>query len=110
MKRNFSTKNIRNLYRLSNKPLLSETKNADYKSALPANNPLLNHINNSEIELEILQSGKDFWLREYWDRFIRNENHYYSAIEYIHQNPVKANLVDNNKDWRFSSASHWPPY
>ena len=33
------------------------------------------------------------WQREYWDRFIRDENHFGKAVEYIHQNPVKAGLV-----------------
>jgi len=33
------------------------------------------------------------WHREYWDRFIRNQRHFEQAVEYIHQNPVKAGLV-----------------
>jgi len=44
------------------------------------------------------------WQREYWDRFIRNEEHYVSAIAYIHENPVKAGLVSRSKDWPWSSA------
>ena len=28
------------------------------------------------------------WQREYWDRFIRDERHLRTAIDYIHQNPV----------------------
>ncbi len=44
------------------------------------------------------------WQKEYFDRFIRNENHYWDAIEYIHQNPVKAGLVDDPREWRFGSA------
>ena len=45
------------------------------------------------------------WHREYWDRFIRNENHFKSALNYIHQNPVKAGLVKNDSDWQWSSAA-----
>ncbi len=44
------------------------------------------------------------WHREYWDRYIRNEGHYQQAIEYIHQNPVKARLVTSATDWPWSSA------
>ena len=43
------------------------------------------------------------WNREYWDRFIRDENHYNKAIQYIHNNPVKAGLVDDAADWKWSS-------
>jgi REP element-mobilizing transposase RayT len=33
-----------------------------------------------------------FWQREYFDRKIRNQNHFYEAVTYIHHNPVKAGL------------------
>jgi len=44
------------------------------------------------------------WHREYWDRFIRNERHYIQTLEYIHNNPVLAGLVDNPEEWRWTSA------
>ena len=72
-----STKTIRHLYK----------NKADCKSALPA-----------ESQLGLLKEGKSFWQREYWDRFIRDERHYYTAIDYIHNNPVKASLVKNAVD------------
>jgi len=50
--------------------------------------------------------GQIVWRREYWDRFIRNERHLRQAIEYIHENPVKAGLVKTPADWPWSSASH----
>ena len=43
------------------------------------------------------------WQREYWDRFIRSEEHYHNTIAYIHYNPVKAGLVKHSKDWPWSS-------
>ncbi len=45
-----------------------------------------------------------FWHREFWDRYIRDEEHYYDTIEYIHNNPVKARLVKKAEDWPWSSA------
>jgi type I restriction enzyme R subunit/putative DNA methylase len=45
-----------------------------------------------------------FWMRDYWDRYIRNEKHYYAVIEYIHNNPVKAGLCQEASDWQWSSA------
>jgi REP element-mobilizing transposase RayT len=44
------------------------------------------------------------WMREYWDRYIRDERHFQMAVDYIHQNPVKARLVGMAKDWPWSSA------
>jgi len=44
------------------------------------------------------------WHREYWDRFIRNERHFQQVVEYIHQNPVKAGLVERPEQWPWSSA------
>ncbi len=57
---------------------------------------------NAELGLGV--PGKSFWMREYWDRFIRNEKHFNNVIEYIHNNPVKANLVTKKEDWKWSSA------
>jgi len=50
------------------------------------------------------QGERRIWQREYWDRFIRNERHFYTVISYIHQNPVKARLVEKAEDWEWSSA------
>lgn len=44
------------------------------------------------------------WMREYWDRYIRDENHYRKAVDYIHENPVKAGLCSRPEAWPWSSA------
>jgi REP element-mobilizing transposase RayT len=44
------------------------------------------------------------WHREYWDRYIRDHAHYVNVVNYIHENPVKAGLVKEAGDWRWSSA------
>jgi REP element-mobilizing transposase RayT len=49
-----------------------------------------------------------FWFPDYWDRFIRDENHFSGAVNYIHNNPVKAGLVESPEKWSFSSARHYP--
>ena len=40
------------------------------------------------------QAGKTgaLWQDEYWDRLIRNEQHFFKVAEYIRENPVKAKL------------------
>ena len=52
----------------------------------------------------LLFPGNPFWQREYWDRFIRDQNHYESAINYIHDNPVNVGLSESRNSWKFSSA------
>lgn len=47
-----------------------------------------------------------FWQAEYFDRFIRNEKHFYAAMNYIHQNPVKAGLCMSLEERLFSSACY----
>ncbi|CAN5478670.1 transposase [soil metagenome] len=45
------------------------------------------------------------WHREYWDRYIRDEKHLASAVEYIHYNPVKARLAGKPELWPWGSAA-----
>jgi putative transposase len=44
------------------------------------------------------------WLREYFDRFMRNDEHFSTTIAYVESNPVKAGLVERAEDWRWSSS------
>ncbi|HZS48873.1 MAG TPA: transposase [Blastocatellia bacterium] len=53
---------------------------------------------------KILERKGEFWQREPFDRYIRNEQHYNNAIRYIENNPIKAGLCHNPEDWPWSSA------
>ncbi len=53
---------------------------------------------------EILKRTGPFWSKEYFDRFIRNYDHYEKTVAYVHNNPVKAGLCAKASDWRFGSA------
>jgi REP element-mobilizing transposase RayT len=44
------------------------------------------------------------WMPEYFDRYIRDERHFDNVVNYIHNNPVKAGLVDDPTHYRWSSA------
>ena len=46
-----------------------------------------------------------FWSPDYFDRFIRDDEHLSAVTAYIEENPVKAGLVDVADDWRWGSAS-----
>ena len=45
-----------------------------------------------------------FWAPDYWDRYVRDERHWYACREYIHNNPVKAGLASVPAEWAWSSA------
>ena len=49
------------------------------------------------------RKGK-LWMMEYFDRYIRDNDHFQKVVNYIHNNPVKAGLVADPADWRWSSA------
>jgi REP element-mobilizing transposase RayT len=52
----------------------------------------------------ILNRSGEFWMKEYFDRYIRNAAHFEKTIRYIENNPVKAGLCPKPEDWPFSSA------
>jgi REP element-mobilizing transposase RayT len=52
----------------------------------------------------ILQRSGVFWDVDYFDRYMRNEEHLSRTIEYVEQNPVKAGLCSTPPEWPWSSA------
>ena len=49
------------------------------------------------------RSGR-FWSPEYFDRFIRDHEHFEKTVAYIENNPVKAALCRSPEEWEFGSA------
>ncbi|HUS10256.1 MAG TPA: transposase [Pyrinomonadaceae bacterium] len=45
-----------------------------------------------------------FWIEEYFDRYIRNEEHFERTVKYIENNPVKAGLCLEPEHWPYGSA------
>ena len=52
----------------------------------------------------LLSRKGQFWEREYWDTWIRDERHLTQARRYIENNPAKAKLVLDPAAWPWSSA------
>jgi putative transposase len=46
--------------------------------------------------------GRKIW-SNYWDTCIRNEKLYLTMLRYVHENPVKHQLVENAENYPFSS-------
>ncbi len=53
---------------------------------------------------KVLGRRGTFWQADYWDTFMRNEEHEMKSRHYIENNPAKALLVRDPKDWPWSSA------
>jgi REP element-mobilizing transposase RayT len=51
--------------------------------------------------IELCHKGS-FWYEESYDHYVRDEKEFYRIIKYILNNPVKAGLVKNWKEWKFS--------
>jgi len=45
------------------------------------------------------------WARDHFDRYIRDNDHFVATKHYIENNPVKAGLVSEPRDWPYSSAT-----
>ena len=47
---------------------------------------------------------QEIWQQGYFDRFMRNDDHFLRTRAYIHQNPTKAKLCKKEEDFIWSSA------
>lgn len=50
---------------------------------------------------------RKFWMRRFDDEVIRNVEMLRAKLEYIHHNPIKAGLVAEPKDYKYSSARNY---
>ncbi|CEF49443.1 unnamed protein product [uncultured bacterium] len=54
---------------------------------------------------KLIKRKGDFWMPDYYDRFIRDGHHLQKVWRYIEENPVKAGLCAKAGDWKWSSAA-----
>ena len=54
-------------------------------------------------ESRIKRGEAALWQRRFWEHNIRDEDDLNRHLDYIHFNPVKHNLVQNVRDWPWSS-------
>ena len=62
-------------------------------------------FSSNEINKVLNRSGR-LWMPEYFDRFIRDNDHFNNVVNYIHNNPVKAGLVKEATEYKWSSAGY----
>ena len=72
------------------------------------NAPSLNVILQNHKKFTAVQSNKllhrsgSFWAEESFDTVIRNNEHFYNTVYYIIKNPVKAGLIKNWYEWKWT--------
>lgn len=54
---------------------------------------------------KLLRRNGSLWQAESYDHVVRDEDELYRIIKYVLTNPVKACLVENWKDWKYSFVS-----
>lgn len=58
--------------------------------------------NNKKYCLGLKTETDRFWMKDYWDRYMRNEQHFINTIRYILDNPKKANLPQSHPAYSFT--------
>jgi acetyl-CoA synthetase len=61
-------------------------------------------ISSHKINKKLDRTGR-IWQPDYFDRYIRDAEHFVKTVRYIENNPVKAGLCGSPGEWPFSSAS-----
>jgi len=54
---------------------------------------------------KVIERSGSVWMKEGFDHWIRTGLEFENTINYIERNPVKAGLIKNAKNWKWSSAS-----
>jgi putative transposase len=72
------------------------------RSLKDSNHPLL-----SKLKVDAKDREYQVWERNSLSIEIWNEEIFYQKLNYIHQNPVKANLCNLPEDYEFSSAKYY---
>ena len=48
-----------------------------------------------------------FWQRRFWEHTIQNMSDFENHVNYIHYNPIKHGLVNDLREWPYSSFHHY---
>jgi len=72
--------------------------------ALPKLTKSLKGITAKRANAMLALTGSSFWQEESYDRLVRNETEFRRIVRYIEMNPVRAGLVREAGEYRWSSA------
>ena len=66
---------------------------------------VMHSIKRSSSRLLVNKNQGKIWQISFYEHVIRNTKQFYEKLDYIHNNPVKAGIVDRAEDYIFSSAN-----
>ena len=67
---------------------------------------IMNRIKTSEAKRLVAAGFRPpIWWRRYYDRMMRDEDMLLATLNYIHENPVRKEIVENAEEYTFSSAN-----
>src|SRR6202166_3781140 len=72
--------------------------------ALPKLTKSLKGITAKRANSMLALTGRSFWQEESYDRLVRHEREFEKIRNYIEENPVRAGLVKEASEYRWSSA------
>jgi putative transposase len=64
------------------------------------------HSLKGRVRIELIGKGR-LWQARFDDLLLTTEKQFNIKLEYIHENPIKAELVEDPGAWRFSSYNDW---
>lgn len=73
--------------------------------ALPKLTRSLKGITSKQANTMLALVGNTFWQEESYDHLVRHEREFEKIVNYIENNPVRAGLVKEASDYRWSSAA-----
>lgn len=56
---------------------------------------------------ELCPGGCAIWQARYYDHHLEKIEHINGKLDYVHNNPVQARLVESDSDWAWSSAAFY---
>ncbi|GAB1467814.1 transposase [Candidatus Cloacimonadota bacterium] len=77
------------------KPLVREGEQVSLSTIIKSFKGSTARLINMELKRE-----RSLWYREYFDHWVRNQQELVNVIEYIRNNPVKAGLVKDAREWK----------
>ena len=54
-----------------------------------------------------IAGGKSIWMTSCWSELVVTEDFFYQKLEYIHKNPVRAGLCEQDEAYHWSSAREY---
>ena len=64
--------------------------------------PKTEHLSKTKVN----RNERGIWQHRFWEHTIRDDRDYQTHMDYLHFNPVKHGLVNNVREWEYSTFHH----